>query len=159
MANELLNFDFDDADVFLASSHSRQRSRSVWSAYILSDGQTEIRGGVIDNVTAYAALLIGCIETIHDLPVHESITIHCTNTGFLRGVNERLQEWLDSNWERLDPNTGELRPISDYVGHWVEIARLKEQRTVRFRKADQLVSEIYIDRAKKLARWLLNNSL
>ncbi len=159
MSNNLLNFDFDDADVFLASSHSKQKNRSVWSAYILCDGQTEIKGGVIDRVTVYAALLIGCIETLHYLPINESATIHCTNSGFLRGVNERLQEWIESNWERIDPNTGEVRPISNYVNHWEEIARLKKQRVVQFRKADQLVSEIYMDRAKKLSKWLLNNSL
>ncbi len=159
MVNEPLNFDFDEVDVFLTSSHSKQKNRSVWSSYILSGGQTEIRGGVIGGVTVYAALLVGCIEIINQLPVHESATVHCTNTGFLRGVNERLQGWIDNDWKRTDPNTGELTPISNYVRHWEEIARLKTQRTVKFRKADQLVSEIYIDRAKKLGRWLLSNSL
>ena len=153
------HFDFDDVDVFLASSHSKQKNHSAWSTYILRGGQTEIRGAVIERVTGYEALLIGCIKTIRSMPELESVTICCSNTGFLRGVNERLQKWLESNWKTIDANTGEQRPISKYVNYWKEIAHLKEQRTVRFIKADHFISEKYIDRARKLARWLLKNSL
>ena len=159
MGREALHFDFDDVDVFIASSQSKQKNRSVWAAYILRDGQTEIRGAAIEHATVYEALLIGCIMTMRNMPVQESTTVHCSNTGFLRGVNERLQAWIKSNWKTMDPNTGELRPISKYEKHWKEIAHLKEQRAVQFRKADQLVSEIYIDRAKKLANWFLKNTL
>ncbi len=159
MVSPSLHFEYDDVDIFLASSYTKRTKRSAWAAYILQDDEPEIFGEVIGIESNYAALLIGVIQSIHKMPKYKSVTVHSTTRNFLRGVNERLAAWVESNWNYTDPETGELKPITNYQGHWQEIFRLKQERKIRFLYSDQLVSEFYCNHAKKLAKWLLNGPI
>ena len=159
MASSALHFDYDDIDIFVASSFTKRTNRSSWTAYALQDDESEIYGEVIDIQSNYAALLVGVIKSIHKTPECKSVTLHSTTKNFLRGVNERLLVWEERDWKFSDPDTGELKPITAYEGHWQEIKRLKDERTIRFRYANQLVSEYYCNHAKKLSKWLLNGPI
>ena len=159
MASPSLHFEYDDIDIFIASSYTKRTNRSAWAAYILQDDQPDIHGEVIDLESNYAALLIGVIQTLNNLPMYKSIAVHSSTRNFLRGVNERLSVWVEKDWKYADPNTGESKPISNYEVHWQEIFRLKEERRIRFLYSDQLVSEYYCNLAKKLTKWLLSNPI
>ena len=142
--------------VYLATKLSTRQKRTAWAANVIRGEQIETVAGVRDNATKYEALLHGAIRALSQLNEDEGITVHSTEKNFINSINDRVDRWQKNNWQYMYQD--EAMPVK-HKELWQRLLRLKNQRMVKFTYSKELrKSEQYIF-ARKLAEFLLRNTL
>ena len=142
--------------VYLATKLSIKQKRAAWAAYLIRGEQVETLAGIRDNATKYEALLRGAIRSLSQLDESEVVTVHSTNLNFVEGINNRVDRWKKNNWQYMYQD--EVMPVK-HKELWQSLLRLKTQRKMVFTYSDELRKSEQYAFARKLAAFLLSNTL
>ncbi len=144
------------AAVYVATKLSVKQGRVAWAACLYRGDQVETVAGIRDDSTKYEALLRGAIRSLSLLDKNEVVTLHATEKNLVESINNRVDRWKQNNWQYTYQN--EVIPVK-HKELWQHLLQLKTQRKIEFTYSKELRNSEQYALARKLANFLLSNTL